>query len=782
MSLTPQSLASPNNPEAIRQFEAPSVEQPRRLGELLGLDKDRHASKAFPLTRVVVRAQIVGDCAITELEEHYRNPYRSPLDVVHTIPLPAEGAVTAFELRAGDRCVRGTCKRREEARAEFESAKLRGKSAAILETERDDLHTISLANVPRGKTVVVKMTVVERLRADDGRFEYRFPTTVSQKYVPGKARSHKGHGTEADTDRAPDASRLTPPILLDGGTELDFEIRLPANSTDISANIALTRAHDPAPARNDTIVLRPTMHSTCNRDIVVRSWTRTEQPIVRAYSDGSRTLVVVDPPASRKPELEAPREAIFVLDHSGSMRGQRINAAKRALAATLQALTERDYFEIIAFNSQLTRFAKEPMLATRANITSALQFLEKLTAGGGTEAVPALEQACIGRVPQGFVRTVLFLTDGDVANDEELLSISRRLDPATRLFSIGIGEAPSVALLSRLARVCGGTHLVLKDSDDIEHEIRRFAAALAGPMACGLSEVGARRPTRNDLFAGRSSVFFVEGHRTQIEIESVDGRFRGSAFVAASTIDFGALWARERVQSLEDRRIAEPTNAALIDDEIAQLGVTHQIQTRLTSFIAVDEASQESGETLEIVQPVDRVADSAPSAAMACYMPSAPASEASFLERSMGAPARTDGVGASIRRVVGRMRKSVMIPPSPVMVDAANEFVANARGVIDAIPAEAWSDSTSWTPARAAAAFFAVCVLQYDLRDPAYIKAEAEFRKHLPRGILACHDSMIYEVQEHLRDGDPASALSVVCRRTGIRDPKQLMHAWSTTA
>jgi Ca-activated chloride channel family protein len=782
MSLTPQSLASPNNPEAIRQFEAPSVEQPRRLGELLGLDKDRHASKAFPLTRVVVRAQIVGDCAITELEEHYRNPYRSPLDVVHTIPLPAEGAVTAFELRAGDRCVRGTCKRREEARAEFESAKLRGKSAAILETERDDLHTISLANVPRGKTVVVKMTVVERLRADDGRFEYRFPTTVSQKYVPGKARSHKGHGTEADTDRAPDASRLTPPILLDGGTELDFEIRLPANSTDISANIALTRAHDPAPARNDTIVLRPTMHSTCNRDIVVRSWTRTEQPIVRAYSDGSRTLVVVDPPVSRKPELEAPREAVFVLDHSGSMGGQRINAAKRALSAALQALTERDTFEIIAFNTSLTHFAKEPTLATRTNISRALQFLEKLTAGGGTEAVPALEQACIGRVAQGFVRTVLFLTDGDVANDDELLSISRRLDPATRLFAIGLGEAPSVALLSRLARLCGGTHLLLKDSDNIEAEVRRFAAALSGPMACGLTEVGARRSAHCDLFAGRSSVFFIEGHRTEIKVESVDGRFHGSTTVATSPINLGALWARERVQALEDRRIAEPTNTALIDDEIAQLGVTHQIQTRLTSFVAIDESSQETGEALEIVQPVDRVADAAHTTSLALYMSSGHASNAAYSVRDMNASAQTGGFGAAARRIVGQVRRSLIIRPSQAMVEVANAFLTDARSLIDAIPQEAWKDSTAWTPDRAAAAFFALCVLKYSVNDPAYIKAEAEFRKHLVLDPSPLLGSVIDEVHEHLYDGDATRALSAICRAMSIRDPKRLLHAWTSNA
>jgi len=105
---SPSNVPAPSSVASmIRVFDEPTSERGRRLGDLLGIEPRSRATKPFPLVRVVVRARVVGDCSITELEEHYANPYRKPLDVVHTIPLPADGAVTAFELRAGERCVRG---------------------------------------------------------------------------------------------------------------------------------------------------------------------------------------------------------------------------------------------------------------------------------------------------------------------------------------------------------------------------------------------------------------------------------------------------------------------------------------------------------------------------------------------------------------------------------------------------------------------------------------------------------------------------------------------------
>ena len=580
--------------------------QRRTVGQLLAISDDAESQTlAFPLQRVRVRASIVGDCAVTTLEEHYANAHATALDVTHTLALPAGGAVTSFEIRAGERTIKGVCQKRDLARQTFDSAMARGKGAALVESARDDVHTISLANVPPRTGIVVTMTIVERLRVADGRFEYRFPTTISEKYIPGIGCGHDGLGTASDTDRAPDASHLTPPIRLEGGTELDLEITLPSHVSDLSGSIAFTRTD----AEDGTARIRPTARATCNGDIVLRYWTRGSDAVVRAYTDGERTLVVIDPPAMRRPALETVRESIFVLDRSGSMQGKRLAAAKRALTRALGVLGERDLFHLIAFDTSNETFRQEPALATAKNRAAAAVWLSSIEARGGTDATPALQQSCCGPVASGRVRTVMLITDGAVGQDEEILALTRRFDPATRLFVVGIGVAPSDAFLARLARLGGGTHVLLDDNDNIEAEIERLDGALAGPIACGVHEVGARHAGRADLFAGRAATFFVEGAREQLSVTSVDGRFEGRCAVERAHIGLGALWARDEVMRLEDRLMERPMDRQLIESEIEQLGIAYQIQTRRTSFVGVDEVSQVHGDTMAMVQPCDQVRD-----------------------------------------------------------------------------------------------------------------------------------------------------------------------------
>ena len=605
----------------------PAQPSRRTLGSLLGMEPpkddlassgesahadDRAASapSRLPLTRVSAKVRIVGDCAQTELQEHYTNTHDRPLDVTHTIPLPHGAAVTGVEIIAGDRTVRGACHRLPEARERHLGAKRRGKTSALIEQRRDDIHTIMLANVPAGASIVITLRIVERLRAADGRFEYRLPTGISPKHVPGAPTGHEGDGWSADTTRAPDASHLTPPVLVGAGIPIELDLAIAAGATDIQSSLALERTDD----ADGSIRLRPASPPACGNDIVIRFWGRDTAPTLRAYSDGARTLVVVDPPLARHKDCERPREVVYVLDHSGSMSGPRLTAAKRALVASLRSLSPRDRVQIIAFSDSFAKFRPRPTLAGADTVAAAIRWLEHIQSTGGTNALEALAAACTTAVAAKRVRTVLLITDGDVANDAEILQLTSRIDPATRLFALGIGTGPSHALLSRLARLGGGTYTSVSSHDAIEHEVLAFEHATVGPIAFGLRESdadAADTATQGDLFAGRATSFFLEGHRDRVRISSVDGHFCAECAVHSSPMPLGALWARDQIERLEDRRIALPARADEIDAQIAELGVTHQIQTRLTSFVAVDEASQVIGDGLSLVQPTSAPEDHA---------------------------------------------------------------------------------------------------------------------------------------------------------------------------
>jgi Ca-activated chloride channel family protein len=593
----------------------------RTLGELLGIPSTPEGGGAqqltLPLRAVTVRASIAGDCAVTELTEHYANTSDLPLDVLHTIPLPASCAVIGFEIKAGDRVVRGLCRAKAAAREEFEAAKARGKSTAIVERVRDDLHRISLANVPPRTEIEVTLRLAERLGVKDGRFEYRLPTALSPKYVPGTPTGHDGDGWSLDTDDAPDASHLTPPMLVDTQIPVRLEVRIAHGVTQVMPSIALNERQRP----DGTVVFEPAAPLTCSGDVVIRFWTRTERAAMRAYTDGERTLVVLDPPADRTPALERTREAVFVLDRSGSMRGTRLSAAKKALAHALRALKPTDLFRVIAFDDKLESSCDSLVPATSKHVSAAIKWAKAIHARGGTEAIPALRAACTPPVNAGHVRTVLFITDGAVGNDTQLLQLTSKLDPACRITVMGIGRAPSNALLERLARLGGGTCTIVTSDDDIAAELKSLDAELAGPIAFGLHEAGTDPSACRtaDLFAGRGGTLFLDGARTRVKLTSADGAFAAECDVTPSPMPLGPLWARAEVERLEDRRISHPAEAKEIDAAIERLGLAHHIQTRMTSFVAVDEQSRVTGEAISLVQPVSR-ADDARHSVVACSM------------------------------------------------------------------------------------------------------------------------------------------------------------------
>ncbi len=591
------------------------------LGELLGIARtegdptteDHNPAEAFPLQRVKATACIVGDCATTELTQHYLNRSDTVMDVTHLIPIPASAAVVGFEIRAGDRLVRGVCKPTVAAQADFEDARERGKTAAMVTQVRADQHSVTLANVPPRTDVTVVLRIVDRLRVDDGRFEYRLPTTIAQKFVPGAhAIGHDGPGVSPDTEAAPDASHLSPPVLLEGDIPLQLEVRIASGVTEILPTIALERTDDP----DGTVVLRPSGRQSCSGDVVIRYWGRGERTHLRAYTDGVRTMVVVDPPATRAPELERVREAVFVLDRSGSMRGTPIEAAKQALEVAIRQLKPTDRLTVMAFNWTPDLFDEPEQPATPDHVDKALAWLRDLRIGGATEALPALEMACGRHIPAGHVRTVLFLTDGHVANDEQIVRFTNSLDPAVRISVVGVGCAPQRLMLERLARLGGGSFAHIEEEDDIAREATAIAATMLGPIACGLHEVGSELPdasgvrsTRPDLFAGRSCTMFIDGPRSEVRVASADGAFEGTCTVLPSPMPLGPLWARDAIERLEDERIARPQDHADIDARITELGVDFQLQTRGTSFVAVDEASQVHGEAVHVMQPVGRTRD-----------------------------------------------------------------------------------------------------------------------------------------------------------------------------
>lgn len=640
---------------------------PRGLGGLLALVSG--VERPLTLRDVRVRARVVGDCARIEVEQRYANPYDVALEAVHLFPLPENGAVIEMELRAGGVVVRADCRERKEADATFDAARKAGHRAAVLTAERADIHTLRVTNLPPRAEVVVRLVVIERLETVDGRTQLRFPTTIAPRYLTGTPTGQSGSGILPDTDHVPDASRLQPPVLVGGGAKLDLEVYVlgAVRTIESSLHVAQVTLDD------HSVRVAPKAGATLDRDFIL-TWTTTsaDRTDARAFTDGAYTLVVVNPPGSALP-APIPRDAVFVVDISGSMDGGKMEAAKRALISALHGLLPGDRFRIVAFDDRVEHFRKTFATYDDASLHAAEAWVARLEPRGGTEMLPAIQSALEDDTPAGRLRTVLFITDGQAHNDAELVAaVANRRDTA-RFFSLGIDTAVNAALLGRLARVGGGTCELCVPTDDIEAVIASIEARFGMPLAEAVRVEGGEvaGPTENVLFAGRPVTVLLRGAPATVRIS---GRTSGAPLDATVTpivIDFplGPLWARVYVADLEDRLALRPFEEEALRGEILRVALEHHIASRFTAFVAVEASTRTTGERVEVVQPAmlphgwgSALPSSPPPDVDAAYAPAPAALPVSEPGAELARTQSADGsYGGSIHRTASALLALVLL-------------------------------------------------------------------------------------------------------------------------
>ena len=581
-------------------------EEPKDMGGLIALAEGKEL--ALPLKRVKVRADMVGDCCRTVIEQHFGNELNKVMEAIHIFPLPEDGAVVEMELEAGDVVVKAECRRREEAEKVFKEAREEGYQAGLLTQERADVHTLRVTNLPPKSDVVVRIVVVERLETVDGRWRWRFPTVIAPRYLPGTPISHDGPGVLPDSDHVPDASHLQPPLRLEGGTRLDLEVRIHGSIQELESSLHAVRLGLGENGQGG-IRIAPSGKATLDRDFVLAFSFATESKTgIHAYTDGAHSLVFVEPPSVEIPDA-LPRDAVFVIDRSGSMSGPKMEAAKLALKSALHGLQASDRFMLISFSNDMQSYAAGFSEYTQKSLEKADKWIDKNQAGGGTEMLPAIKEALYEDRLEGRSYTVLLITDGQVWNEAELVAAVANRREEARFFTMGIGTAVSASLLKRLARVGGGTCELLTPSEDIEGAVARMEARFGSPIAEDVVLEGGVPAVEHpkSLFIGRPTSWLLKGAPGSVKVVGVTSVGELELETEPVKIEFplGALWARERVSMLEDQITLQPSQEEAIRPEIIQIALQYQIASRFTAFVAVEKTKMVTGERIEVVQPVE---------------------------------------------------------------------------------------------------------------------------------------------------------------------------------
>jgi Ca-activated chloride channel family protein len=502
--------------------------------------------------------------------------------------------------------------------------------------------TQSVANVAPGEAIEVEIAYLQILTEDAGMQEFVFPMVVGPRFIPGRPTgTQSGTGTKADTDRVPDASRITPPIVGEGkrsGNDVSLTL-------DVDAGLRIKKWDAPThtvtgAATHDGFTVRLADAKTVpNRDFVIRWRASSAKPRASLFlgpvdpSGRGHFQLRVQPPSLDVDELDqlvGRREMIFVIDRSGSMSGVPLALAKLTLREALGRMRPVDTFDIVGFESGAQRLFGIPRAANQNNLVLAERFVDGMQAGGGTMMADAVQAALAPEVADGTVRYVFFLTDGFIGNDAEIFAAADDLvERATagggrsRVFGVGIGSSPNSELIAGLSRAGDGVPLYVSNREPpdraVDHYYRYVDHLVLEDLHVdwGGLDVDSIYPLElPNLFASHTVVMHGQYRGTPTGTVRIVARAPGASAATELTVDvspsvaddriLSTLWAREKIADLTWATWAGDMDRYQAEREITELGLQHHLVTAYTSLVAVDRSrTVGDGDPTHVVQPVE---------------------------------------------------------------------------------------------------------------------------------------------------------------------------------
>ncbi|MDM7850154.1 marine proteobacterial sortase target protein [Pseudochrobactrum kiredjianiae] len=556
-----------------------------------------------------------GPTARARLSQVFENPTNNWVEGLYVFPLPDDSAVYSLKMIVGDRVIVADIKEKKAAREIYEKAKSEGKKAALIEQQRPNIFTNAVANLGPNEKIIIQIEYQQAVRLSDNRFSLRVPLVVAPRYNPennepivettdiqsgwGQQKTKPTQGSDNNAIETPlvmpDEDRINPVTIT-----VNLKAGFPA--TDIKSLYHPVRI-DQQNEQTSKITLAG--EAAADRDFVLE-WQAAESvmPTVGLFRErvgnDDYLLAYVTPPLV-KSSVNLSREIVFVIDNSGSMGGTSIKQAKASLDYALSRLKPTDRFNVIRFDDTLTKFFDDSVPATTLNITNARDYVATLEAVGGTEMLPALHAALDDSHQKDGLRQIVFLTDGEISNERQMLDVIASRRDRSRLFMVGIGSAPNTYLMNKASELGRGTFTHIGAVEEVNERMRELFEKLESPIVTnvkasfsqeGISLTPGLLP---DLYQGEPLVLAARTKQVTgtMTIEGTVGRRPWTVTLpldAASPAEgISKIWARRKIDDAEvDMKLGKIT-ALAADTRILNLALEHHLVTRLTSLVAVDQ-------------------------------------------------------------------------------------------------------------------------------------------------------------------------------------------------
>ncbi|MEP3276269.1 MAG: VIT and VWA domain-containing protein [Stappiaceae bacterium] len=585
----------------------------------------------LPLLRADYDVDIEGSVATVQVTQTFFNPTTLAINATYLFPLNQHAAVFGMQMEVGDELIKATIKKKQEAEATFEKAKAEGKAASLLTQHRPNMFTQNIANLMPGKPVKITLTYVQSVPMIEDAYELVVPLVVGPRYEGSPSQPSQKIAAHGDSegpsvsdfetisgwnvDKLPDYPNVfgqdTPKAIDPERVSIKLDIVAPMPISAVSSATHALSVEGDETRKSISLAKGNTID---NRDFVLRYGLQDKEIRAGAVSHfderGGFVSLMIEPPKMPAEETITPRELVFVLDTSGSMNGEPVDASKSFMDAALAALRPTDYFRILRFSDNTSQFAQEAVRATPENIKNGQAFVAGLTAGGGTEMNRAINAAFDTAQPDNTMRIVVFLTDGYIGRENDVIASIRKRIGKARIYAFGVGTSVNRFLLDAMASEGRGYARYVDPTKDAMDVAQTLARDLKSPVLTDISidwkglAIQEQAPAQiPDLFAGNSVrvlARYKDGGEHTIHI---NGLINGRKAYFPVTVSLPrkveenetaqsplpTIWAREQIAQKNRNHMIGDGDKAVLERQITKLGLDFSLQSRFTSFVAVSQ-------------------------------------------------------------------------------------------------------------------------------------------------------------------------------------------------
>jgi len=608
-------------PAAVAQQWSDTDETPEELEKTLSpyffvkssdSDIDR-----LPLRSTSAQVSIAGVIADVRVRQVYKNEGTRPIEAIYIFPASTRASVYGMKMTIGERTIIAKVEERKKARQEYEQAKQEGKSASLLEQQRPNVFQMNVANIMPGDLITVELSYTELLIPTDGVYEFVYPTVVGPRY-----------SNQPEATAPPSEQWVRNPYLHEGESPLHtFDITVSiSGSMPIQHAVCTSHQADIVfeSASFATINLEASEKTGGNRDYILKyrlTGGKIESGLLLYEGETENFFLLMQQPPERVTEARIlPREYIFIVDVSGSMNGFPLNISKQLLEDLIQNLRPTDKFNVLLFAGGSTVLSERSLPATSGNITRAIRTITNQNGSGGTELLPALRRALALPGSENYSRSVIIVTDGYVNVEKKAFDVIRKNLGNANMFSFGIGSSVNRHLIEGIARVGRGEPFIITKPTGASAKAEKFRRYIQYPVLTrGSADFGefdvydVEPPNLPDLMASRPVIIFGKWRnkpRGKITLSGLAGDQNYKAVIDVSKvrpIDTNSgiryLWARHKIAILSDYNRLSKSDKRV--KEVTQLGLTYNLLTEYTSFVAIDKrVRREDGEIATVKQPL----------------------------------------------------------------------------------------------------------------------------------------------------------------------------------